>query len=84
MVAILIFSLHLQLLPGCSPLSRQAASGRPSRCLLQSRLEKKMSLIQLASLQKIVVALADHLLFGILGNQQSARIQLGTAFFHQA
>ena len=28
-----------------------------------------MSLIQLASLQKIVVALADHLLFGILGNQ---------------
>ena len=43
-----------------------------------------MSLIQLASLQKIVVALADHLLFGILGNQQSARIQLGTAFFHQA
>src|SRR6266571_2535521 len=42
-----------------------------------------MSLIQLASLQKIVVALPDHLLLGILGNQQSTWVQLRTAFFHQ-
>jgi len=85
MVAILIFSLHCSSAsPGCGPLSRQIAPGQPSSCLLQYGRERRRSLIQLASLQKIVVAFTDHLLFGVVGNQQSARIQLRTALFHQA
>lgn len=84
MVAILIFFLHLQLFRRL--LSVIAPDRLWPALLLPPSIQarEKISLIQLASLQKIVVPLADHLLFGILGNQQSARIQLGTAFFHQA
>ena len=82
MVAILIFSLHCSSFPGCRPLSRQITPGRPSSYSPSIRSERRRLLIQLASLQKIVVAFADHLLLGILGNQQSARVQLCTPFFH--
>ena len=85
MVAMLIFSLHCSSAsPGCRSLSRQTPPGWPSSCLLQPGRERGRLLIQLASLQKIVVVFADHLLLGVLGNQQSARVQLRTAFFHQA
>ena len=82
MVAILIFSLHLQLFPGLPSVIAPDYPWPALFLLSFNRSERRRLLIQFASLQKIVVAFADHLLLGILGNQQSARVQLCTPFFH--
>ncbi len=84
MVAILIFSLHCSFSPAAVRYLARLPLAGPSLDSFNSWCERRGSLIQFAPLQKIVVAFPDHLLFGILGNQQSARIQLRTAFFHQA
>ena len=84
MVAILIFSLHCSFSPAAVRYLARLPLAGPSLDSFNSWCERRGSLIQLTSLQKIVVAFTDHLLLGIFGNEQSAWVQLRTPLFHQA